>query len=102
MAKKEIKGEEGKGKTPEEAKAEKAAAAANDVFTFVADPESKLAPQAQCIVNILKEAGKKGLTRKELLAQMEEQVTTRQPINRILAYYQKKIQEVGAVKMEKA
>ena len=105
MAKKDIKGDakkEEQAKQAAEAREAKERAAASDNFKFLADPDTKLAPQAQAIVNIVKEAGKKGIVRSELLKAMEEVVTTRQPIQRILAYYQKKIQEVGAVEMTKA
>ena len=112
MAKKEIKGAvegeqvEGKDAGKVEAAAKmreaKASAAAGDKFTFAGEPTSKLAPQAQGIVNIIKEAGKKGCSRAELVAAMEGVITTRQPMQRILAYYQKQLIEVGAVTFTKA
>jgi len=59
--------------------------------------ETKFAPQCQGIINIVKEAGKGGISRVKLLEAMKEIITTRQPIERILTYYQKSLVESGAV-----
>lgn len=80
-------------------------AAENDRFVYagkVVEGAKKLAPQAQNIVNLIQAAGKKGITRSELVKGMEGVVTTRQPLGRILSYYQKEIQEKGHVTMERA
>lgn len=76
-----------------EAKKERNAKRDQDRFVFVNKPEGKIAPQALSIVNILETAGKKGLTRKELVSAMSGVVETRQPMGRILTYYQKKLAE---------
>jgi len=81
-----------------EAKTKKADA---QVFTATGNESSKkLAPQARGIVNILKEAGKGGLTRAQLVEAMKGVITTRQPEGRILSYYQKLLVESGAVTIE--
>jgi GTPase Era involved in 16S rRNA processing len=86
-----------------ETKEAKAAARDGDVFKFVKDPEKKQAPQAQIILNAVKAAGKKGITRGNLLKIMEKEVTTRQPIARILSYYQGPlVKEHEAIVIEKA
>lgn len=76
--------------------AERARVAQGDRFTFVADL-AKGAPQAKGIVNILKAAGPKGMTRTELTAAMKGVITTRQPEGRILSYYQKDLMASGAI-----
>lgn len=82
--------------TTKVAKAPKKAA----TFKFTGtEPTCKLAPQAIGIVNILKEAGDEGLSRDDLVAAMEGVITSKQPLSRILAYYQKLLVESGAVEM---
>lgn len=83
-------------------KAERVRKAQGDTFKFVKEPEAKLPPQAQGIVNLVKAAGKKGITRKDLVEAMEGVIETRQPLGRILTYYQKRLTEIGAVEMTKA
>lgn len=73
-----------------------------DKFVYVGEPNCKVAPQAQGIVNVLKEQGKKGCTRKELVVALEGRIETRQPVGRILSYYQKKLIEAEAISLEKA
>jgi hypothetical protein len=53
-------------------------------------------------VNILKAAGAKGLTRAELVQKMDGVVVTRQPLGRILSYYQKDLHEAGAIEWGRA
>lgn len=80
-------------------------AAANDRFHYkgqVVEGSKKLAPQAQNIVNLVQAAGDAGITRAELLKSMVGVVTTRQPMGRILGYYQKEIQDKGYVTFVKA
>lgn len=81
--------------------AERSRVAQGDRFTFVADL-AKGAPQAKGIVNILKAAGPKGMTRTELTAAMKGVITTRQPEGRILSYYQKDLMEAGAITIVQA
>lgn len=77
------------------------AAAAKDRFVSTgAEPTKRIPPQALGIVNIIKAAGKDGISREELVKQMTGVIQTRQPVGRILTYYQKLIQEVGAVKVQ--
>jgi hypothetical protein len=86
----------------------KDAAAAKDVFTYVGEPKEKVAPQAMVIIATIKAAGKKGINRDELVQALSQQVdgkpvlVTKQPVSRILSYYQKLIVNVGAVEVAKA
>lgn len=83
-----------------EAKPTKAAKEPKKPVIFKAtgtEPNCKLAPQAAGIVNILKEAGDEGLKHDDLVAAMEGVISSRQPLNRILAYYKKTLIESGAV-----
>jgi hypothetical protein len=85
-----------------EQSAEKAAKAPKKavIFKFTGtEPTCKLAPQAAGIVNILKEAGDTGLSRDDLVAAMEGVITSKQPLSRILAYYQKLLVESEAVEI---
>lgn len=67
-----------------------------DVFKAnVPQPDTKMAPQALQIAKIVEAAGTKGISRKELVAQMDGVVVTRQPQGRILSYYQKALTEAG-------
>lgn len=106
MSKKDTAAPEEKPVVDKKAAAAKAreardAKAARDTFIYAGESEKKLAPQAQGIVDILKEAGKKGLGRNDLLAAMEGKITTKQPMGRILTYYQKALVEANAVRMNK-
>lgn len=70
----------------------------NDVFIAVdPQPETKIAPQAKGIANLVVAAGPKGLTRKQLVENMEGVIETRQPQGRILSYYQKLLIDQGYV-----
>lgn len=73
-----------------------------DTFEAVADQPSdkKLPPQAQAIVNILIASGP--TKRSDLTKSMEAVVTTRQPMGRILTYYQKRLEQEGYVTITKA
>ena len=75
------------------------AAQAKDKFVYVKEPEKKFAPQAMGILEILKKAGKKGLSRVELVKAMDGVITSRQPLGRILSYYQKALAESGCVEL---
>jgi hypothetical protein len=55
----------------------------------------KVAPQAKAIAVIVEAAGTKGITRKDLVANMEGIVQSRQPLGRILSYYQKLLVDSG-------
>lgn len=67
-----------------------------DVFkSNLPQPQVKMAPQALAIAKLVEAADTKGITRKELVSQMEGVVVTRQPQGRILSYYQKALTEAG-------
>lgn len=59
----------------------------------------KLAPQARVIVNVLADHPK-GLTREDLCKALEGKLVTRQPIGRIVTYYQKNLVERGYISIE--
>lgn len=91
---------------PEAAKDEKAPKVAKPEtkvqFSFVKDPDekAKLAPQARVIVSTLKEL--KTAPRDHLVKVLGDgRLTTRQPVERILTYYQKSLETQGLIKMEK-
>ncbi len=71
-------------------------------FSFVKDPDekAKLAPQARVIVNAIKEL--KSAEREALVKVLGDgRLTTRQPVERILTYYQKSLETQGLIKVEK-
>lgn len=71
------------------------------VYEFVADPKegTKLAPQAKLIVEEVKKAGK--IERGELAKALgaNPNFKTRQPIERIITYYQKELEAAGVLKL---
>ena len=72
-----------------------------DTFKFVkpvAEGE-KLATQARVIVNVLSEH-KNGLVREDLVKALDGKLQTRQPIGRIVTYYQKLLVERGYVSID--
>ncbi len=72
-----------------------------DTFKFVkpvAEGE-KLAPQARVIVNVLADH-KSGLTREDLNKALDGKLQTRQPIGRIVTYYQKTLVERGYITID--
>jgi len=75
---------------------------ASDKFLYrgeVKEGVKKLAPQAQVIVNTVQAAGKAGVTRAQLCENLKGVLVTKQPIGRIVSYYQKSIVETGHVSM---
>jgi len=60
-------------------------------------------PQVKVIANLLEAAPNNRLTRKELVAQLPAAgLVTRQPVGRIVSYYQKDLVEYGIVTIKKA
>lgn len=89
------------------AKAEKAAAKernSNVNYVYQKDPAEgqKFAPQCRIILDTIKEAGT--INRKELCKVLaaNEKFTTKQPVERIVSYYQKDLTNAGLVSLEKA
>ena len=84
----------------------------NDVFVRIMEngkgvaPSKKIAPQATIIVNVIEAMPDNRCSRAELVTALGDGVTgalkTRQPVGRIVSYYQKEIQEVGCVSLEKS
>lgn len=105
MAKKATKNETSETNTAE-APAPAIGAPKNDTFQRVFGPDGtpiapsvKLAPQAQCIMNTLEAAGKDGLKRADLCTALTGVLVTRQPVGRIVSYYQKALVNSGAVRI---
>lgn len=101
--------------TPKESeakpKADRKNASDSDKFYFVNRPTEgegdeqkpvKIAPQAAGIVSTVEAAGKDGITRKELVELLDTVIETRQPVSRILTYYQKMLVEKGFLRVDKA
>lgn len=61
----------------------------------------KLPPQERIIVELIQGSGKDGISRADLLKLMEGKVTTRQPLERILGYYQNDMVNRELVTVEK-
>jgi len=80
-------------------------AAGEDIFRPGSGPKEgakKLAPQAAQIVAIVESHKKAGVTRESLIAEMQGAVQTKQPLSRILGYYQKALVEGGYVTLTEA
>ena len=58
-------------------------------------PEDKLQPQAKQMVDIIIAAGPDGIDRETLVAELTKVVKTRQPVERIVAFYQQKLGAKG-------
>lgn len=87
------------------ARAARDTASQDDKFHYlgkVVEGSKKLAPQAQVIVNAIQAAGKAGISRKDLIANLDGVLTTKQPIGRIVSYYQKSLVDTGHVELRNA
>jgi len=75
----------------------------NDNFVCLATEieGKKLSPQAQVIVNTLAAGKNKKMARKQLIETLEGVLETRQPVGRVLAYYQPTLLSDGYVAIEK-
>jgi len=79
----------------------------NDRWVYIPESErtddqkkmKKLAPQAQTISNAVEAAKKGGVLREDLIKGLTGVLVTRQPVGRILSYYQKELQEKGFVRI---
>lgn len=93
------------------ARAARGRAANKDRFRFIKQDkddngqptkEDKVAPQAQVILDVIEASGKDGILREELVAALDGVLVTRQPINRIVTYYQKPLEDKGLIQVDKA
>lgn len=88
----------------ESAKA-RARASLNDLFIPVAeykeDASKRIAPQMKLIIATITAAGKGGITREALCKNLTGAIVTRQPVNRVVTYYQKPMIELGAITITK-
>jgi hypothetical protein len=78
---------------PGDEKEKKTVAKANSLFTLLKskDENAKMPKQCQQILEILAKAKDKTLSRNVLLEEMKKIVETRQPIERILGFYQSRL-----------
>jgi hypothetical protein len=65
-------------------------------------PAKRVAPQAQVILNTIEAAGDAGLTREQLVKNLTGVIVTRQPVGRIVTYYQKSLVDGGLITLAKA
>lgn len=70
-----------------------------DHFVFVQKNEGKLAAQAAIILSHIEAAGEKGISKNDLVDALskDEKFVTRQPVERVLTYYQRPLIEAGLV-----
>lgn len=87
------------GEIAKERAAQRNSLAKADVFVFVKVAEKPIAPQATCIVKTIQEAGEQGIGRVQLVEVLKGVLTTRQPAERILNYYQKALIDAGLIKI---
>jgi hypothetical protein len=87
-------------------KAPKAPRVSNITYTFVKEPAEgqKFAPQAMLIIKHVQNAGANGISKgdlgKALLA--DEAFKTKQPVERIIGYYQKDLVNAGVLAQSSA
>ncbi len=65
-------------------------------------PLPKVPPQVKVIVDGVEAAGKRGILRSELVTNITPTLITRQPPERIISYYEKKIVELGLVTIQRS
>ena len=90
------------GKPADATKTEKKERApVNKTYEFVKDPgeADKLAPQAKIIVEEIKKAGKVDRAGLVKALQANTNFKTRQPVERIVTYYQKDLEKAGLIKV---
>jgi len=76
----------------------------NATFTRELTAEDKVAPQMRGIVESVIEAHGVGVavTTEQVVAAMEGNITTRQPLERIFGYYVPKLEEAGLITVERS
>lgn len=89
----------GIGQIAADAAAQRKTIAQGDKFVFIRKPEKPVAPQAQTIIATIESHGEDGVSRPELVKELTTVLTTRQPAERILTYYQKTLVDGGAIKI---
>jgi hypothetical protein len=70
--------------------------------TGAATPAKALAPQALVIFNIIHEAGDRGISKSELVGNLKGILKTKQPVERVLAYYSVLLKKDGLLATTKA
>ena len=63
--------------------------------------DDKMPKQMKVLYDVLEAAGKAGLTREEWAEKLVGQIETKQPITRIIGYYQARMESAGMITIEK-
>lgn len=88
------------------AKAPKAPRQSNIKYTFVKEPAEgqKFAPQAMLIIKHVQNAGANGISKSDLCKALsaDEAFKTKQPVERIVGYYQKDLVNAGVLSQTSA
>lgn len=66
-------------------------------FTFVKDLKAGLAGQQLAILELIKAAGEKGISREDLIVKMTETITTKMKHSLLLSFYQKPLVDNGNI-----
>lgn len=86
-------------------RAARASSSGSDLFVKVKeyqeDTSKRIAPQMKLIIETVQNA-EKGITREALEKTLTGKMVTRQPVGRVVAYYQKPMIDLGAITVQKA
>lgn len=96
-----FEGADGAGEQPSEKR--KTVRKAALLYKHLRDPINgeKLAPQSQLILATIKDGGEGGINRGDLIMKLSSLLTTKQPPERVLAFYQPKLVESGLISVTK-
>lgn len=75
------------------------------VTTYVATGTgegSKLAPQARVIVDLIHKYGANGVSKSDLVNELKDKLKTKQPVERVLAYYTVLLKKDGLLNTSKS
>jgi len=73
--------------------------------TYVATASTegkKLAPQARLIVDLIHKYGDKGVSKADLVGELKDKLKTKQPVERVLAYYTVLLKKDGVIGTHKS
>ena len=71
------------------------------LYKIISEPTTKQSPQATVILDILAKHRKEGVKRKQLIEELKSLLKTRQPVERVLAYYAVVLKHEGVLGVEK-
>lgn len=103
-AKAEKKAAEAAAKTPAVKAPKEKKAAKITVIRFLRDPseKEKVGGQAGLILQKVKDCGEAGINRRALINGLDEKtLATRQPVERVVSFYQKKLMDMGIISVTK-